>query len=267
MTTIPFQKVKLPKTTHDFPPRFAFSLHKCGSTLLVNLVEDVLRDAKIPCVNPARELFALGFSGAVWGADPGFLDIVKPGYVYTGFRDFPPTLTTQTLAATKSVLMVRDPRDALVSAYFSFGPGGSHKPPRKNEAAAKRMQDRRAEEKSLTIDEWVLGRMAHFNAKFIAYAPYLDMPQLQLFRYEDVFFDKLSFARALFAHLNFDIDDAILVRAAAKHNVVPDTERPQLHIRKGLPGDHKEKLLPETIAALNVGLKTAMDIYGYTEAA
>jgi hypothetical protein len=50
---------------------------------------------------------------------------------------------------------------------------------------------------------------------------------------------------------------------AAHHAGIPIAEQPDQRIRQGHPGDHRRKLKPETIAALNGVLAEFMATFGY----
>jgi hypothetical protein len=47
------------------------------------------------------------------------------------------------------------------------------------------------------------------------------------------------------------------------HKSRPAEENPGSHLRKGVSGDYKNKLSPETIAKVNEILKEMLDFYGY----
>jgi len=56
---------------------------------------------------------------------------------------------------------------------------------------------------------------------------------------------------------------SIIAKVAADNDVRPATEEVGKHIRKGAPGDHREKLKPETIDALNAQFRDIGQRYGY----
>jgi len=89
--------------------------------------------------------------GRKWKTDPDLLKLIVDGYIYYGFRDYPPIFKTGIdFTKTKNVLLVRDPRDALVSQYYSFKPGGSHILPEEKKHTLKKQGV------EISIDEYVL---------------------------------------------------------------------------------------------------------------
>jgi hypothetical protein len=65
----------------------------------------------------------------------------------------------------------------------------------------------------------------------------------------------------------FEVASCLLSRSreaiAAAHDIIPQTERPDQHIRQAHPGDYRRKLKPETIAALNAVLGRFFLTFGY----
>ena len=50
---------------------------------------------------------------------------------------------------------------------------------------------------------------------------------------------------------------------AAKHDIRPNAERPDHHIRQVVPGNFRKHLRPETIDKLNAEFSAEMQEYGY----
>jgi hypothetical protein len=120
----------------------------------------------------------------------------------------------------KSVLLIMDPRDALVSEYFSFKPGRSHVLPKEDIdkfiAAAKKSE-------GLSIDQYVLNNAKNTSIKFTQYRENLNFANVKVFKYEDIFCDKYLFLKAIFEHFNIEVEveDAILQDVAKENNTVP----------------------------------------------
>lgn len=242
---------------------YAFSIHKSGSSLMHGMIAHVCTLAKLSSINIPDTLFAEGIFEKDWGNDPGILSLISPGRVFYGFRALPSVLLDQSvnLEDKKCVLLVRDPRDALVSQYYSFGGAKfSHRLPGKNQDVllnyARKTED-------LAIDEYVLKMADPHLAKLAAYCDKLPSKNVLLRRYEDIYFDKLTFLRDIFDHFGIDVPEALLDTVSAQHDIRPEAEDPSKHIRKGTPGDHAEKLRPETIQELNRVFKDVAARYGY----
>jgi hypothetical protein len=247
----------------DFPPCFAFSIHKAGSTLMHKMIGETCVAAHIPAISIPDLLFREGVKAVAWQNDPSLVDLVGPGRVYFGFRQLPGFLLDPRvrLREHRSVLLVRDPRDALVSEYYSFsGKSASHRLPDKNQDAFLKQAEATA---SLDIDEYVLKFAGAHLRKLQAYREHLDAGTTLLRRYEDIYFDKRTILGEIFAHFRLSPDAAILDQVAAANDVRPAAEDQRKHIRKGAPGDHRDKLRPETIAALDALFRDTCRHFGY----
>ncbi|WP_394692851.1 sulfotransferase domain-containing protein [Hyphobacterium sp.] len=254
---------KLPEGDPTFQPCFVFSVHKCGSTMLHSMIEQVAKVAALPATSIPNELFHYGIFEPEWERDPNILPYFQKRMLYYGFRTLPPVLTDPSIALRhrRFVLLVRDPRDALVSQYFSFGTkSGSHRLPSKYPEAFKKILSATDE---LPIDEYVLTAASNLREKLQAYRDALNFDLGLLWRYEDAYFDKRGLLEDTFAHLGVEVDPSILNSVAQLADIRPEMEDPTKHIRKGTPGDHQEKLRPETIAELNEVFRDVGRFYGY----
>lgn len=248
-----------------FADCYAFSIHKAGSSLLHGMIDAVCAKVGIPSINIPDTLFNYGIHEEMWCADNAILELVKPGYVYFGFRVFPKIFADRYIGIKekKSVLLVRDPRDALVSQYFSFGRKDfSHVLPARN---AEALVEKWMTTASLTIDKYVLSQAQDYLRKMNAYRDLLCLQNenVLLRRYEDIYYNKVGFIRDTFNHFGICIEKSILDEVAASNDIRPAVEDPSKHIRKGTPGDHKEKLSPQTIRDLNAIFKETAAFFGY----
>lgn len=247
----------------NFMDCYAFSIHKAGSTLMHKMIAEVCRGAKIPCVSIADTLFCEGFMENDWGGHPGIRQLIGPGRVYYGFRSLPDALLDDSLQLKnkRSVLLVRDPRDALVSQYYSFG--GKHPSHVKPEKSKSVILQNAKKTEHMTIDEYVLSVAQGHLRRLNSYRTNLDFDNVLLRRYEDIFFDKRKFLGEIFNHFGIEVPGTVLDKVAARNDVRPEVEDPTKHIRKGTPGDHAEKLRPETIEELNKLFANVCKCYGY----
>jgi hypothetical protein len=242
---------------------FVLGLHKSGSTLMHQMVRDVCIQASISNLNIPALAFQEGIAEDVWSADNSLVPIFKQKRLFFGFRFFPQILSNPDLNIRnkKFILLVRDPRDALVSAYFSYGGMHlSHRMPGKN---ADLFLARIQKTAHLDIDDYVIRRAKGSIKRMAEYRDGLDFNKGRIFRYEDIYFDKLTFLKAIFDHFDIAVDDALLARVAAKHDVRPKQEDVSKHIRKGEPGDYVNKLKPETVEKLNTILSDVAAAYEY----
>lgn len=247
----------------DFPDCYAFSIHKAGSSLMHAMINQVCHFARIPGLSIPDTLFLEGISENIWGNDERIIDLIGPGRVYYGFRSLPKVLLNESvcLREKKSVLLVRDPRDALVSQYFSFGGKNvSHKLPNKDkEAFLEKFQTT----SHMEIDQYVLHTAVNYRNKLNAYKNNLNFENVLLFKYEDIYFDKRKFLGDIFNHFGILVESKLLDDVASKNDIRPAAEDAAKHIRKGTPGDHVNKLRPETINKLNTIFAEICEWYGY----
>lgn len=255
----------LPAGQEGFAPCFAFSVHKSGSTLMHNMIRTVAQIAKIPAASIPDMVFNHGLLDKDWTDDPDIVPYFTRNLMYYGFRAFPSALGDPEvgLAKRRFVLLVRDPRDALVSEYFSYGKkGGSHRAPAKNEEAFRNAFAKVQEDSE--IDDYVLRLAPNLLGKLEAYRDNLNFENGLLRRYEDVYFDKESLLYDVFTHLKIDVASSVLKRVADQFDIRPEAEDETKHIRKGTPGDHAEKLSPATIAELNDQFREVGEFFGYS---
>jgi hypothetical protein len=113
------QSICLPAPARGFPGFYLFGLHKGGSTLMNKLVADACQRAGVPTASIPDTVFLGG--GRIWDLEmlAGKDRLNRPGCGMLGWRAFPPPQMTLDVDAVKSILLVRDPRDRLVSNYFS----------------------------------------------------------------------------------------------------------------------------------------------------
>ena len=247
----------------DFEQCYAFSIHKSGSTLMHKMIGEVCHAANIPSVTIPDILFREGLAEKDWESDPRMADLFTRGRVYYGFRYLPPFLPAGDpgFRERPTVLLVRDPRDALVSQYYSFGGRyQSHRLPDKNKEQFIERTQRTAH---LEIDEYVLQAARNYLRKLQAYRDALDFDSILLRRYEDIYFDKRQFIGDIFDTFGLSVPSSILDAVAERNDIRPAVEETAKHIRKGAPGDHREKLQPETIAKINALYKDIAPAYGY----
>ncbi|MEQ9642622.1 MAG: sulfotransferase domain-containing protein [Alphaproteobacteria bacterium] len=243
----------LPPATNDRPSSLVFGMHKGGSSLLNRMVRWMCRLAEQPYV-PVMQSF---HDGGVPMAEipPETADIFLPtGYCYGGFRQIPAEFAIPILDRVPQVLLVRDPRDMLTSLYFGV---------QRVEGGPADLQASRAVAKRLDIDALALETAGKYLDDFVAYERHLAKDRLLALRYEDVIYDKAAFARRVADHIGLPLTDAQLAPMAAKLDDVPESDRPDQHVRQVHPGDHKRKLRPETIAALDERFADVLDRYGY----
>jgi hypothetical protein len=244
---------------------FVLGVRKSGSTVMNRIWMKAAKRLQVPFVDVGGTLFKQDIKASGWADDPAIAEIFRPGYVYGGFRSsYAHFSKSPVFMNAKKILLVRDPRDALVSQYFSTlkthslpqqntGPGG----------AADQLLKQREAAKNMSIDDYVLMNARSFRNTLQEYAPLLEDPNLKVFHYEDVILEKGPWIHQMLKFAGLPAPKQFIERVAEEFNVVPSTENPNNFIRKVTPGDHAEKLRKSTIEALNLIFGELAQKFGY----
>jgi hypothetical protein len=243
------------KEAGNFDSRFIFSIWKSGSTLLFKLVDEICQMANLPNINIDDALFAEGYM-------PRHLEekaMFQPrGYIYSGFRYC--WMEFSAINDSNSLLLVRDPRDALVSHYFSTYK--SHKIP-----ASGPIRNLMKEQRSnfVLIDEYVCSEPALrlFKDNLNKYIDLMQRCCVICFRYEDIIFRKVEFVRFLAHFLGAELDEQLLIDMAQRHDLRPQKENPDSHVRQVSPGNFRAHLKSETIEFLDREFDSILKTFGY----
>ena len=179
----------------------------------------------------------------------------REGYIFTGFRHFPPF--DFDMKGRRAILLVRDPRDMLVSLYYSVKT--SHEIPKDDT----KFQRQREDAADLDINEFVLKRRGLYKNAFETYRKALATSDLTVYRYEDVIYRKAEWLKQIAEALSLKIRPALIASVASQSDIIPDDENEALHIRQVHPGDHKQKLAPQTINMLTSYYEEFLTEYQY----
>jgi hypothetical protein len=252
-------------TDREGPASFLLSIYKCGSTMVNNMAKALARANERPFVDVDPTFFRAQVPAKEYRRDPALRQMLFPGNLYGGFRHMPDTLVESPLFVEgPKVLMVRDPRDALVSLYFSNA--RTHPIPTPLPGAREvtdQMQRQREEALASDIDTYVLDRAGGMRAAMLAYAPIRDWPTLTVVKYEDYVFRKDELLDLLADRFRLRAPEQLKEKILAWADVRPAVEDQTAFVRKVTPGDHREKLRPETIAQLNEIVRPALELFGY----
>lgn len=161
------------------------------------------------------------------------------------------------------ILMIRDPRDLLVSLYYSLAyshpiPNGENKKAnfidRKNLALEK------------GIDVFVLDQMEYYYTLFTDYIKYLlPLNNVYVTKYEDMVLSFEKWFDGLLNFSNLSLNENEYIRLIEENkNLKPRKENVNKHIRKGIIGDYREKLKDETIKILDNKFENILRIFDYS---
>ena len=244
----------------QFQSCFLFSFHKSGSVLVFNMLNDMCREANIPSVSLPDMLFLQGISTNSCLID--YASFFEPtGYLYSGFRGMPESMhgVMQSLAGPKA-LVVRDPRDMLVSLYYSVK--FSHYFPENVTAQFAVELDWEKKATLKPIDLYCLERSALYIKEFNQIRDLVGQGA-KVFRYEEFIYDKAGLCLDLRRHFQIPVPESIAQAIASRYDEIPTAEQSSSHIRQVHPGDHRRKLAPETIEILTKTFEDFLKQFGY----
>lgn len=243
-------------------PFFSMGPHKSGTVLLNALLADLALAVKMPCADIPADLFSRGIDMSEIEEIPGLFS--EKGILLTGFRTAWVGGKDITIPSEgKAVVLVRDPRDILVSLYFSEAK--SHTLPDRGKVRDIMLKLREGAGNT-DIDSWAIQRARSIARLFARWADWVagtGPGNVKVFRYEDVIFQKEKWLSDMNKWFGWQAPADAVRQIAAKHDIRPSDEDAARHIRKVAPGDHIEKLKPETIAELNELLRGPAARFGY----
>lgn len=252
-------KLNVPPTDKSYSI-CAISPHKCGSMLLQNIMSDLCAVSDFPFLNIYSEFFSTGHNH--WDFRESIETVISGiGYCY-GVLRVPWTRNLDTVAGHKKIFLVRDPRDVIVSLYFSLT--RSHALPGQG-SSRDSLLSRRTESLALSIDEFVqqgkeFGILENMRT-FMQWSETL--PNSRLFKYEDIIFEKKRWIAEMVGFLDLNVSADTIKAIADRHNIIPKDEDPDRHIRQVTPGNHKKHLSRQSIAVIETAFGDILEKMSY----
>jgi len=190
-----------------------------------------------------------------------FSHIFKPdGYFYSAFGGFVPGISE--MDKYKVILMVRDPRDILVSWYYSIA--FSHSIPPITSNRHEEYIRKRENAQEITIDDHVISESDRVFNILKRYQTELLVlyPHVYLTSYEKMTSNFEGWLKGLLDACELEISSQTFQKLIEDNiRVQPKEENIYKHIRKGKPGDYLDKLQPATIEYLNNKFSPIFEIY------
>lgn len=240
-----------------------FTLHKCASIYAAEVVASLARDAGLAPIDFEAYFWVGGKADCypLKAEGRGGHLYKKTGLFYGPFRVYHDGVPN--LDDFKIILMLRDPRDMLVSHYFSVA--YSHGVPHGNAAEKEYLLARRAEALAKPIDDYVLELAPIFAERYETYArELLGRPNVLYLKYEEMIGDFDAWLKRILDFTGWPPREETLarLRASARRGENPSEDVSQ-HRRQALPGDHKRKLKPETAERLADIFAPSLEPLGY----
>lgn len=158
----------------------------------------------------------------------------------------------------KCVVMLRDPRDILVSSYYSFG--YSHVLSEDLSIRSGQISERSSIQ-AMSVDEYVLKRVDGWAIAFDKAHQVLSSAQeSMLIKYEDMIFNFDQFSSNLrkYIPIQSGVIDQLYMQTRPR-----ESEDLLSHKRSGRPGGYAEKLASDTISRINDKLSDCLTMFGY----
>lgn len=242
-----------------------FTTHKCASSFMNQFFMMVSKNSNYRVVDYASSIWGLGDSLDIGSTYEPFLEknydrlYFQTGEIYAPQRK---PIHFPGIEKFKHIFFLRDPRDVLVSAFYSFG--SSHSLPQ-NTAAKNVFLKEREEIQKGTIDDYVRESAVEWILPlYKEYQHLRENTDSNMFLSYDLFNTNFpEFIQELSHFLRFvPSEEKIKEIIGANEKGVNTKEDLSKHRRSGKSGQFREKLSPDTVKYLNELLK---DVLTYWE--
>lgn len=251
------QKLELEGPAGDLNPHpsvIHFTLHKCASVFVSQVLEILARNSDMRFANLPAYFSHSGKDKLQMqiNTEPNIVSDLfsKQGYVYAALRHPQIVPLVEEIDDYKIVLVLRDPRDKLISTYYSTGYThrmALHPNHRGNFAKY------REKVGSRTVDDYVLEEYPMWLERYELYVDnLLNRPNVLLLKFEDMVTDFDEWMDHLFNFVDLDVDRSVLARVERKFK---EKSRPLQNRRANLE--------PETIEILNDKFERVIQGLGY----
>lgn len=269
--------------THPF---FLMAPYKAGSTMLFLYTKSICRLLNVSYVDYPQHIWEKGgdLKGEYY-ANPLADEMLSEPLVYVGNRQAIQTLSPFVQTKMNCTLMIRDPKDCLVSMYYSFLQSHAVPTAHKTDSAGVTISELNATKPHLLpdINDYVLQNAEWYKQLINEMFEFgKEAHNFSVIRYEDFIYEKAKLCNYLYAQLrqlyinNHTSDLTLRVKKAfsciptilhplairiiaKKEDKIPLKENTRVHVRKAVPGDHLDKLKSDTIQRLD---KIYSDILG-----
>lgn len=183
------------------------------------------------------------------------------GYLYSALR-YPDILEfVGNIEDYKILLMLRDPRDVITSAYFSFR--YSHSLP-KSKSRRQTLLINRDKLSKQSIDDYAIESINTWLNRYTYYCnSLLGRQNVKFVKYETMVSDFNTWLNTVIDFLEIDVDQETVNKITNKVDFIVKEENIYSHKRQVTPGDHKRKLKLETIEILNTKFSEVLELLDY----
>lgn len=252
------------------PSILFFTTHKCASTFINKLLPQVAESSPYQHMNYEGAIYRLGNEVSLGNPYDPLSNLPQDlffshGEIYGPLR-VPVKLKEE--EAFRKIFFLRDPRDVLVSAYYSFG--FSHGIP-KNVKNQQIFMERRERIQKEGIDCYAIRDAAEWLLP--VYCEYDRIRQESweclYIKYDDYLADTAGTIRSIFEFCKAPVSESVV--AALVEDASPVQEQPKngdkplRHRRSGQSGQFRSELAPETVLELDRILKEPLKKWNFTD--
>ncbi|MCC5906181.1 MAG: sulfotransferase domain-containing protein [Balneolaceae bacterium] len=243
---------------------YFYTFHKCASSFFSQYV-----------LKNVNGLYHINYASQLYSGNRSHkkeLEFRKKGFIYGPIRisayvQSPvakrlvnPTTKHDFIRDKIAIFFIRDPRDILVSSYYSFG--FTHGFSKVNTIKV-RQEAKRKRIREMTLDEYVLDSADKQVDLFkTLYELSKTCSRGVVLRYEDMINDFDGFAEQLRQYIT--LEDAT-IREIYQKTRPREKEDVTSHRRSGKVGGFREKLEKNTILAVNKKLAEILTLFGYQD--
>ena len=157
----------------------------------------------------------------------------------------------------KVLLFLRDPRDVLVSYYFSMAYSHS--------IISKGILLNRKEALSQDLDSFVIRKLPEFKEKYQEYSELLLLDNLLFYKYENMIDDPHKFLKDVEYFIGFTLPQKKREEIIKQELMPPNNqnENKYSHRRSGKSRGFEDKLKPATVELLNSEFKEVLKRFGF----
>lgn len=229
---------------HETKSVIFFTTHKCASTYMSKCMGYINEKyLKLIHINFMSYLWLYSSQDTFEILEKKKYQAFQPqGFLYSPLRKY---VSIPEIDRYYVLLMLRDPRDVMVSEYYSVA--YSH-PLSLNQKRKEELLNRRNIVREKTIDEYVIEKAPHYHKVYSEYCNHLvKNKNTFVLKYEDFMLNFDSWLNQLEQCLKINISQEdrffLYELKGGSGNII---ENKLNHIRKGIPGDYKNKLTEET---------------------
>lgn len=235
------------------------TMHKAASSYVGSILQEVFARNQYQTEDLASEAFVAGMDEIAY-IKQNISRLQRPKTYFGPFRTKSVTPLLE-LKALRPIVHVRDPRDCIVSLYYSLV--YSHVEPGPGPVRDQFLKDRQ-QFRDMGVDAFCFEALRRgYSALGIMRKAVQELPGATLSRYEDMVADFGTWLRKLLSDINLDVDTE-LFSSLQRNAVFEVSEDPLQHKRQVTPGDHKRKLRLETQQAMTEAFVDDLLFFGYS---